>query len=92
MIRFAIRVRPGARRDHVGGRRPGPGGEALLVTVAAPAVDGKANEAVRRALATAFAIRRQDVEIVTGLRSRDKVVQLTAPDDEARLHALLDSP
>ena len=44
--------------------------------VAAPAVEGKANEAVRKALAGAFGIRRQDVVIVSGERSRDKIVEL----------------
>ncbi|GAB3466076.1 DUF167 domain-containing protein [Actinophytocola sediminis] len=89
MIRFAVRVKPGARRTSVGGRWPAPAGDALIVAVAAPAVDGKANEAVRRALATAFGIRRQDVTIVTGDRARDKIIELTAPEAPTRLAALL---
>ena len=89
MIRFAVRVKPGARRESVGGRWPAPGGDALVVAVAAPAVEGKANEAVRRALAAAFGVRRQDVTIVTGERGRDKVVELAAPDGETRLAELL---
>lgn len=90
MIRFAVRVKPGARRESVGGRWPTPaGGDALVVAVAAPAVEGKANEAVRRAVAAAFGVRRQDVAIVTGERGRDKVVELTAPDAAARLDELL---
>lgn len=78
-MRFAVRVKPGARKDAVGGRH----GDALVVAVAAPPVEGKANEAVRKALATAFGVRRQDVVIVAGEKSRDKVVEL--PDDLARL-------
>ncbi|NUT51213.1 MAG: DUF167 domain-containing protein, partial [Saccharothrix sp.] len=50
-FRFAIRVKPGAKREAVGGRW---GDGALVVAVAAPAVEGKANEAVRKALARAF--------------------------------------
>lgn len=84
-LRFAVRVKPGARRESVGGRWAG---EALIVAVPAPAVDGKANEAVRRALATAFGVRRQAVTIVTGLRSRDKLVEITDAA-EPRLHELL---
>ncbi|GAA3840563.1 hypothetical protein GCM10022243_03690 [Saccharothrix violaceirubra] len=72
-FRFGIRVKPGARRDAVGGRW---GERALIVAVAAPAVEGQANEAVRRALARAFGVRRQDVEIVAGERGRDKVVRI----------------
>jgi uncharacterized protein (TIGR00251 family) len=90
-FRFAIRVKPGAKRDAVGGRWAGPRGDALIVAVAAPAVEGKANEAVRRALATAFGVRRQDVTIVTGDRGRDKLADLTGAEDPAtRLATLLD--
>ena len=90
-FRFAVRVKPGARRSAVGGRREGAGGSALIVAVAAPAVEGQANEAVRRALAGAFGVRPRDVWIVSGERSRDKLVELNpAPADApARLHALL---
>lgn len=90
-MRFAIRVKPNARREVVGGVWSGPNGDALVVAVAAPAVDGKANDAVRAALATAFGVRRQHVEIVAGHRGRDKLVELDpAPDDaNARLAELL---
>jgi uncharacterized protein YggU (UPF0235/DUF167 family) len=68
-----VRVRPGAGRDRVGGRYDGPHGPALVVAVAAPAVDGKATEAVRRALAAALGVRRADVTLRLGATSRDKV-------------------
>ncbi len=67
----------------MGGRH----GDALVVAVVAPAVEGKANEAVRKALAAAFGVRRRDVAIVVGERGRDKVVEL--PGDPERLEELL---
>jgi len=82
-VRFAVRVKPGARRESVGGRY----GDALVVAVTAPAVEGKANDALRRALAKAFGVRRQDVVIVAGERSRDKVVEV--PDAPEHLAELL---
>ena len=97
-FRFAVRVKPGARRDAVGGRWPGDRTShqdrhvaALIVAVTAAAVEGKANEAVRRALAKAFGVRRQDVRLVSGERARDKIIELDpAPADAAsRLAALL---
>ncbi len=93
-FRFAVRIKPGARRDAVGGRWNGAARAALLVAVAAPAVEGKANEAVRRAVAQAFGVRPSDVGIVSGQRSRDKLVELNpAPADAAaRLGALLGPP
>ncbi|MQA82662.1 MAG: DUF167 domain-containing protein [Streptosporangiales bacterium] len=75
-MRFAVRVKPGARRTLVGGRRPGARGDALVVAVAAPAVEGRANDSVVRALAEAFDVRPRDVRIISGARGRDKVVEI----------------
>jgi len=82
-MRFAVRVKPGARREVVGGSH----GDALVVAVTAPAVEGKANAAVCKALAKAFGVRKQDVAIVAGERGRDKVVEV--PDAPERLRELL---
>jgi uncharacterized protein (TIGR00251 family) len=83
-LRFEVRVKPRASRTAVGGRR----GAALVVAVNAPPVEGKANEAVRRALAEAFGVRREQVVIVSGERARDKVVEID-PGDGQRLAELL---
>src|SRR3954466_917781 len=82
-----VRVRPGAGRTRVGGRYDGPHGPALIVAVGAPAVDGKATEAVRRALAEALGLRPGDVELKLGATSRDKVFTV-AGDVSERLAAL----
>jgi len=93
-LRFAVRVRPGARRTAVGGRWDGPGGTALVVVVTAPAVDGKANAAVLAALAAAFGVRPRQLAIVTGERGRDKLVELRDPPAgvEQELRRLLAGP
>ena len=90
-MRFSVRVRPGARRDEVGGTWAGPRGPALLVAVRARAVDGAANAAVMAALAAAFGVRRGDVEIVTGARGRNKLVAVRGDPDAlaARLAELM---
>ena len=74
----AVRVRPGAGRTRVGGRYDGPHGPALIVAVGAPAVDGKATEAVRRALAEALGVRPAAVALRVGATSRDKVFMVDA--------------
>jgi hypothetical protein len=63
----------------------------LLAAVQAPAVDGKANKAVLRALATALEISRRNLRIVGGERSRDKLVEVADPpaDMSERLGQLL---
>ena len=75
-VRLSIRVRPGAGRMAVGGAHDG----ALLVRVAARAVDGKATEAALAALADALGVRRSAVALVTGATSRTKVVDVEGAD------------
>ena len=65
-----IRVRPNSSRNKVGGIAGDP--PRLIVAVQAPAVDGKANEAVLKELAKAFDCRARDFTIVFGELSRDK--------------------
>lgn len=67
-----IRVRPNASRNKVGGTVGDP--PRLVVAVQAPAVDGKANDAVLKELAKAFGLRRRDFTIVFGELGRDKRV------------------
>ena len=74
-LTLAVRVQPGAKRNEVVGRF----GEALRVRIAAPAVDGKANEALLRFLAGEFGVRRAAVSIVSGPASRSKRVRIEAP-------------
>ena len=64
-----IRVRPNSSRNKVGGSVGDP--PRLVVAVQAPAVDGKANEAVVKELAKAFDCRARDFTIVYGELARD---------------------
>ena len=88
-MRVAIRVKPGASRTLVAGRRPSPNGDELVVSVSARAVDGQANAAVVAALSKALRIPKRDIVIVLGATARSKVVELpdSAADDIARLLA-----
>lgn len=73
----------------MGGRR----GDALVVRVTQPAVDGRATEAALVAVAEALGLRRRDVRLRRGATSRDKVVVIDNPDGELRhrLTGLLDA-
>lgn len=62
--------------------------EHLAVALAAPPVDGAANEALRRLLAESLALPRQCVSIVAGEKSRRKLVELRGIT-EAELFARL---
>jgi uncharacterized protein YggU (UPF0235/DUF167 family) len=87
--RFAVRVKPGASRTRVGGRWDGRLGSALVVVVTAPAVDGRANDAVCRALADALGVARGKVAVVAGAHARDKLVEVDPAPDGVR--AMIDS-
>lgn len=70
-----IRVIPRARRDGVDGERAGR----LLVRTTAAPVDGSANDAVIRIVASHLGVPRRDVEISSGHRSRDKTLRVRRP-------------
>ncbi|MEU7924743.1 DUF167 domain-containing protein [Micromonospora sp. NPDC049801] len=81
-LTVAVRVKPGASRDAVGGRFDGPHGPSLVIAVHAPAVDGRATEAARRALAAALGVRPAAVSLRTGATSRDKLFLVDRPTPE----------
>ena len=63
-------------------------GEALKIRLAAPPVDGKANEALLRFLAQRLAIPRQQISLKSGQTSRQKVIEIESVTAE-RLATLL---
>jgi uncharacterized protein (TIGR00251 family) len=65
-------VHPRARRSALAGRF----GEAYKVDLAAPPVDGKANDECIRFFAELAGVPRSRVRIVTGLTNRTKVVEI----------------
>ena len=80
-----LRVVPNARRSEVVGIY----GEAIKVKVQAPAVEGKANEALRTFLAERLDVPTRAVEIMGGEKSRDKLVAVEGLEmDEARQRLL----
>ena len=77
-----IRVRPNASRNKVGGTAGDP--PRLVVAVQAPAVDGKANDAVLKELAAAFKLRSRDFTIVFGELGRDKRILIDGDTENLR--------
>jgi len=85
-VRIEIRVKPGSSRARVGGLH----GDRLVVAVNARPVDGEATEAALAAVADAFGARRRDVSLVSGVKGRDKLVEIEPEpaDCVERLRAL----
>jgi uncharacterized protein (TIGR00251 family) len=73
---FNVRVIPRARRSGLAGTR----GDALLVRLQSPPVDGAANDELINVLARALQVPRRAVSIVTGDRSRQKRVRVSGID------------
>ena len=69
---IAVRAQPGARRDEIVGLRGG----VLVARVSAPALEGRANQALCRLIARGLGIRRSQVSILRGERARDKLVRV----------------
>ena len=84
MARVAVKVHPRAKRSAVAGRF----GDGWKVDLAAPPVDGKANEECIRLFAEVAGVPRSRVRIVKGETSRNKVVEVEGVGQEA-LEAIL---
>jgi uncharacterized protein (TIGR00251 family) len=77
-VSFAVRVQPGASREGVIGLY----GDAIKIALNAPAVDGKANEALIRYLATALNVSKASITIASGHTSRSKIIHVLGITNE----------
>lgn len=84
--RFAVHVQPRAKRTEVAGMH----GAAVKIRLAAPPVDGVANEALRRFLAERLCVPRAAVRVVAGAASRDKLVEVDGLSAEEVRSVLLE--
>ena len=78
-ITFAVKVHPRARKNAI----TGTVGDALKLSLTAPPVEGKANQAVIEFFADLFAIPRSSVTIASGETSRNKMVRVAGVTGEA---------
>ena len=85
MARIAVKVHPRAKRSGITGRF----GDAWKLDVAAPPVDGKANEECIRFFAELAGVPRSRVRIVSGATTRMKVVEVDGVPQDA-LDSLLE--
>ena len=75
-VAIAVRVIPRAGRSGLAGTR----GDALLVRLQSPPVEGAANEELIEVLARALQVPKRAVTIVAGDRSRQKRVRVAGID------------
>jgi len=87
MARLTVKVHPRAKRSAITGRL----GDAWKLDLAAPPVDGKANEECIRFFAALARVPRSRVRIVLGATSRTKVVEIESLSQD-QLDKLLEQP
>lgn len=76
---LTLHIQPGAKKTEFAGLH----GDALKIRLAAPPVDGKANEALIRFIADTFDLPKSAVTLKSGQTSRRKVVEVIAADAKA---------
>lgn len=77
--RLRLRVVPNAKRSEVVGAH----GDAIKLKIAAPALEGRANEELVEFLADKLGVPRRSVTLVSGEKSRDKVVAIEGLEETA---------
>ena len=78
MARITVKVHPRAGRTRLAGRI----GEVWKLDLAAPPVDGKANQACVRFFAELAGVPQSHVRIVLGLTNRTKVIEIDGASQE----------
>ncbi len=71
-ITLTLHIQPGAKRSEVAGLH----GDALKIRLAAPPIEGRANEALLRFIAERFNVSLRNVELKQGAQSRHKRVEV----------------
>jgi uncharacterized protein (TIGR00251 family) len=83
-VTFAVKIHPRARKNAVAGEL----GDSLKLSLTAPPVEGRANEACINFLANLLKVPRSSVTIASGQNSRRKVIRvsgLSADEVQKRL-------
>lgn len=76
-VRVEVRVTPKAGRDHFLGIGADPdGANVLRVAIAAPAAEGRANDALLRFLAKAWHVPKSAIELIAGATGRRKAIKV----------------
>jgi uncharacterized protein len=81
---FAVKIHPRAKKNAITGEL----GDALKVSLTAPPIDGRANEACVEFFAKLLKVPRSSVTIASGQTSRNKVIRVTGLSAEEVRHLI----
>ena len=78
-ITLTLHIQPGAKKTEFAGRH----GDALKIRLAAPPVDGKANEALVKFIAATLHLPKSSVMLKSGQTSRRKVLEVSGAESSS---------
>lgn len=84
-VTLSLHIQPGAKKTEVVGLH----GEALKIRLAAPPVDGKANDALLGFLAATLGVSRSQITLISGQTGRAKRVRVAVMDAQTIATRLL---
>jgi uncharacterized protein (TIGR00251 family) len=70
-MKIQVKVKPNSRTEEVSRE-----GDSFIVKVKEPSKEGKANQAVIKLLAEHFGVPQSQVRILSGFRSKNKVIEV----------------
>jgi uncharacterized protein (TIGR00251 family) len=70
-MKIQVKVKPNSKTEELGRE-----GDSFILKVKEPAREGKANQAVIKLLAEHFSIPKSRVRIISGFKSRNKVIEV----------------
>ena len=72
-VTLTLHIQPGAKRSELAGLH----GDALKIRLAAPPIEGRANDALLKFIAELFGVPQRQVELLRGGQSRHKLVKVS---------------
>jgi len=70
-MKIQVKVKPSSRTEELSQK-----GDSFIIKVKEPPKEGKANQAVIKLLADHFGVPQSQVRILSGFRSRNKVIEV----------------
>ena len=70
-MKIRVKVKPSSKTEEVSQE-----GDSFIIKVKEPPREGKANQAVIKLLAEHFGVPRRQLRILSGVRSRNKVIEV----------------
>jgi hypothetical protein len=70
-MKIQVKVKPNSKTEELG-----RAGDSFILKVKEPAREGKANQAVIKLLAEHFSVPKSQVRILSGFKSRTKVIEV----------------